>query len=453
MGGWYELAIAWLVHRPREVAADRGQSQVIGAILIFGFVIAGLGLYQVTVVPQQTSEVELQHSSTVKDDFAGVHGAIVDAGSANDVRAASVKLGTRYPPRALTLNPSPVYGRVAIDDLPGPTGISASFDAGAVCGPSLSAPKTLTYKADYNRFSNAGSHGYETSVTYHSVNEKITDSDQALVQGTTIRLLPLVEGSLSESGINSKTLEFEGGTTGGTTLTSAAPTITLPTELSKSQWKTILEGAEKVDTITKPSSNRVRISFKTDTYTVRCTPIGEGATPSNSPTMLPGTNGGGGSSGTSFNPAGAGTLVYESAAMDGSNGVDITFRNTDTTQRTISDIRVPFYDSDGQGSSGGAAAEVVEFDSGSEEDTGGPYRSSGFSVGPGKTNTYDIAFFCRSTSSTGPPSSTPTTTSSNYEIGSGDYFVISVIFDNGETAKYFINPPSSNSGNGNGDCA
>jgi hypothetical protein len=323
-----------------QKGGSRGQSQVIGAVLIFGFVIAGLGLYQVTVVPQQTSEVELQHSETVKDDFSGVHGAIVEAGSANDVRTASVKLGTRYPPRALTLNPSPAYGRTAIDDLPGTPGISASFGAGAVCGTSATQPKTLTYSANYNRFRNAGTHGYETSVTYHAVDGKITDSSQVLVQGTTIRLLPLVDGSLSTSAITRKTLEFEGGTTGGTTLASAAPTITLPTELSKDQWKTVLEDANKVDTISKPSgSDTVTITFKPDTYTIRCTPIGEGTAPSNSPAMTPGTGGGStgsGPGGVGINPNDEGEVVLVGTSAVGADGskavsIDLEYRQSAAT--------------------------------------------------------------------------------------------------------------------------
>lgn len=434
MGGWSELAIRWLVHRPREVAADRGQSQVIGAILIFGFVIAGLGLYQISVVPQQNGEVELDHSQDVDTDFDDVHSAITNAGSANDLRTASVKLGTRYPPRALTLNPAPVSGRIAISDLSGSIDASG-FSADDVCGSTATSPKTLTYKANYNELNGAGQHGYETSVTYKEANGEIVDSSQVLIQGTTIRLLPLTTGTVSTASVTSETLEFEGGETGGTTLTNTAPTITLPTDLSENQWETILDDVDGVDDgdITK-TGDRVSIDLPTDTYEVRCTAIGEGKTPTNLPAVTPGSgtsNPGGG-----INPNGPGEVAYSSASMDGNNGVEITFENLDSQPRTIEEARVPFYASDGQGGSGGDPGEKVDIkqDGDPFEEIGGPYVSrSDVTIQPGSTDEIELDFFCDDESA--------------YTVGEGDYFVVSLKFQNGETNNYFINPPATNSGN------
>jgi hypothetical protein len=389
MGGWYELAITWLVHRPREVAADRGQSQVIGAILIFGFVIAGLGLYQVTVVPQQTSEVELQHSSTVKDDFADVHGSIVEAGSANDVRTASVKLGTRYPPRALTLNPAPVQGRLATESLGGSLGLSGTGvpTASEVCD-SPAPPKTLTYEANYNRFNDAGHHGYETSVTYHAVNGNIVDSSQALVQGTTIRLLPLTDGSVSTTSIESQTLEFEGGTTGGGETPSGTPlTLTLPTNLSPGQWKTILSDADKVKTgsITK-TGDIVTIPLEPGEYTIRCTPIGEGETPNNSPDEKPGSGSSGtspspGSGGVGINPNGEGEVVLTSASSVGGGGsnpvsVDLEYKPDSSTGSGTAELvgaRANYLYVGGTGYSASGSETVTITDNSATLDFGGEY--------------------------------------------------------------------------------
>lgn len=441
MGGWYELAIGWLVRRPREATADRGQSQVIGAILIFGFVIAGLGLYQVTVVPQQTSEVELDHSTQVKEDFSDIHSAITNAGGTNDLRAASIKLGTRYPSRALTLNPAPASGRIATEDFSSGISISnAGFTITDICG-NIGNPKSLTYKANYNRLTDPGDHGYETSVTYQKANGKIIDSTQVLIQGDTIRLMPLTAGSVSTTGIDAETLEFVGGQTGGSSVSSNL-ILTLPTKLSEDQWETVLADAENVDSITKPTSDTVEIELQSGTYSVRCTAIGEGKAPGTTPSLTPGSGSSPPPAG-SINPSGPGTVAYKTATMDGTNGVTITFENLDDEERTIKEARVPFYAADGQGGTGGSPGQWVDIKQDSStplEQVGGPYEERPDVTLAAEGNSGDeqdltVTFFCSND------------VSDTYIVGQGDYFVLSLKFQNGETNNYFINPPSTSPGN------
>ncbi len=414
---------------------------MIGAILIFGFVIAGLGLYQVTVVPQQTSEVELDHSTQVKEDFAEIHTAITNAGGTNDLRSASIKLGTRYPPRALTLNPAPASGRVATEDFSSAISISnAGFTATDICG-TMGNSKSLTYKADYNRLTDAGDFGYETSVTYQKANGKIIDSTQVLIQGNTIRLLPLTAGSVSTTGIDAETLEFVGGQTGGSSASSNL-ILTLPTKLSEDQWETVLADAENVDSITKPTSDTVRIELQSGTYSVRCTAIGEGKAPGTTPSLTPGSSST--ASPGSINPSGPGTVAYKSATMTGSNmnEVTITFENLDDEERTIKEARVPFYSADGQGGTGGSAGQWVDIkqdESTPLERVGGPYEErpdvtlapEGDSDGDDEKD-LTVTFFCSDD------------TDDTFPVGQGDYFVMSLKFDNGETNNYFINPPGNN---------
>lgn len=451
MGGWYELAIAWLVHWPRKAAVDRGQSQVVGAILIFGFVIAGLGLYQVTVVPQQTSEVELDHSTQVKDDFADVHSAITNAGATNDLRTASVKLGTRYPPRALAFNPPPANGRIATEDFSSGISISnAGFTATDICG-SIGGAKSITYKSNYNRLTDPGEHGYETSVTYQEANGRIVDSTQVLIQGDTIRLLPLSTGSVSTTSVDSETVEFVGGKTGGSSVSSNL-ILTLPTQLSKDQWETVLADAENVDSITKPTSDTVEIELQDGEYSVRCTAIGEGEAPGTNPDLAPGSDSSSSPDGV-INPSGDGTVAYKSAAMDGDNGVTITFENLDDDERIIKEARVPYYNADGQGGTGGSSGQRVDIkqdDSTPLERVGGPYEERPDVALAAEGNSGDeqelkVTFFCSDD------------TTDAYTVGQGDYFVLSLKFENSETNNYFINPPSTDpgnspcSGNGNGN--
>jgi len=47
----------------------RGQSVVVGTVVLFGFLILALGIYQVQVVPTENADVEFEHSQEVEDHF------------------------------------------------------------------------------------------------------------------------------------------------------------------------------------------------------------------------------------------------------------------------------------------------------------------------------------------------------------------------------------------------
>jgi hypothetical protein len=94
----------------------RGQSVVIGTVVLFGFLIAALSLYQVQVVPQQNGQVEFQHSEQVRNDLVDLRAGILQAGSTERAQYQTVRLGTEYPPRVLGINPPAPAGTLRTSD-------------------------------------------------------------------------------------------------------------------------------------------------------------------------------------------------------------------------------------------------------------------------------------------------------------------------------------------------
>ena len=94
----------------------RGQSVVIGTVILFGFLIIALAVYQAQVVPQENAQVEFEHSQEVEGDFVDLRNSILSAGRSGDARSTSVKLGTRYPQRTFFVNPPPATGQLSTTD-------------------------------------------------------------------------------------------------------------------------------------------------------------------------------------------------------------------------------------------------------------------------------------------------------------------------------------------------
>ncbi|RLM56909.1 hypothetical protein DVK07_20565, partial [Halorubrum sp. Atlit-26R] len=88
----------------------RGQSVVVGTVILFGFLILALGVYQVQVVPTDNANVEFQHSQQVEDDFGDLRNDVLRAGATGSTGSTQIQLGTRYPARTFFINPPPVSG-------------------------------------------------------------------------------------------------------------------------------------------------------------------------------------------------------------------------------------------------------------------------------------------------------------------------------------------------------
>jgi len=91
---------------------------VVGTVILFGFLIVALGIFQIQVVPTENANVEFEHSQQVEDDFGDLRNDVLRAGSTGSTGSTQVRLGTRYPARTFFINPPPVSGSLETE----PTG-------------------------------------------------------------------------------------------------------------------------------------------------------------------------------------------------------------------------------------------------------------------------------------------------------------------------------------------
>lgn len=377
----------------------RGQSVVVGSILIFGILVAGLGAYQATIVPSQNKEVEFNHQENVQTDFSELYAGIMNAAERNSKHTSSIRTGVNYPPRALTLNPPDAAGTIRTEDLAGSISASGAtpnvitdetsgqqFSMGDFCGPnSVSNTKSLVYEPNYNILTDVGVLGYESSVKYQDINDQVPDSSQDLVDGGDINLVPVGGDSISKTSTSSESITLKAGTTGGTTVDPTADwTLTLPTRLSPDQWRSILEDEERIKDISG-GGGTVDITFKEEisgtevTYDIRCTPIGIDEKPENNPVTVPSEDDTGGSG---INPAGPGVLELESAQAfndGGESGFEATFTNNAGEEKEVLEVRAVYVTGPGGGGGGGGTCGNSPC-----EVTFKPESSTGF-VSPGTT--------------------------------------------------------------------
>ena len=99
----------------------RGQSVVVGTVILFGFLILAISLYQVQIVPQENAQVEFEHFQEVRNDMIDLRAGILNPGTpgTNTTQYQTVQLGTTYPPRLFAINPPAPSGTIrTVDTLP-----------------------------------------------------------------------------------------------------------------------------------------------------------------------------------------------------------------------------------------------------------------------------------------------------------------------------------------------
>ncbi|MDR5673091.1 hypothetical protein RH858_08000 [Halalkaliarchaeum sp. AArc-GB] len=95
---------------------QRAQALQVGAVLLFGFLIVGLAVYQISVVPEQNRQVEFDAYQDAARDVADLRGDVIASASRDVTSTTTVKTGARYPPRAVFVNPPPSTGSLGLGD-------------------------------------------------------------------------------------------------------------------------------------------------------------------------------------------------------------------------------------------------------------------------------------------------------------------------------------------------
>jgi len=275
--------------KERLTADDRGVSEVVGAILIFGLLVLLLSILQTQVVPVQNQEIEVQHSQQVKDDLTNWHEIASDVSARGTPQSASISTGTNYPPRLLFINPPPVQGslstsdpsrEIEIENITADEPETGDYIDDDQNGELRLSTRTLEYEGNYNEYQNEPTVRYEYGLLYSQFeDEAVIANSGNVIDGTNINLI-LLNGSYSRT---------SGGDQSVTVQPVSAPArsvaidhngtgdlnITLPSELSASKWREEYNESDSVDNITKPSSDTVRLNLnETKTYNLRMSQIG-----------------------------------------------------------------------------------------------------------------------------------------------------------------------------------
>ncbi|WP_241431560.1 PKD domain-containing protein [Halorubrum distributum] len=222
----------------------RGQSVVVGTVILFGFLILALSLYQVQIVPQENAEVEFQHFEEVRNDLVDLRAGILTAGQADTPQFKSVELGTNYPTRLFAINPPPPTGTLQTSDA---YNVTITNGTETVTIPS----RFLSYTPGYNELSRTPTR-YDGSVLYLDGRERgenvVVIEEQSLVDDGTVRLTVL-QNEYRRSGTQRATVELYPT---NSTSTDGIPTgevnITIPTRLNASTYWDGAIGDESVYT-------------------------------------------------------------------------------------------------------------------------------------------------------------------------------------------------------------
>ncbi|QLG26357.1 Ig-like domain-containing protein [Halorarum halophilum] len=187
---------------------DRAQSVQVGVIVLFGFLIVALSMYQATIVPQQNAEVEFRHSQTVQDDLVGLGNSIDATGRVGDAAPAAVKLGTRYPSRTFFVNPAPAAGTLRTEPAGNVTisGVEVLSTTGNEANDYWGADRnfstrSVVYEPRYNQYDEAPVTRYEAGGVVNDFGGRTLAVDElTVVDGNRITLVA-VDGTLSHNGV------------------------------------------------------------------------------------------------------------------------------------------------------------------------------------------------------------------------------------------------------------
>ena len=273
---------------------DRGVSEVVGFILVFGMLVIAFTVYQGIVVPDQNRQVEFQHNQEVHGQLQDLRNAIVTTAATGSGQAVSVTLGASYPRRALAQNLGVSGGAIQTTDAGG--GDIRIDNARAIDGESADyldgTPRrfetvSIRYAPVYTFYSSAPETVYENSLLYNQFGgANVTLTDQVIVDGRRITLIA-VDGNLTRAerdtvSISTKAISASSNRVAVENTTGERINVTIPTRLSAAKWTEILadeigsggyvEGVHDV-----PGGGAVNLSMQPGvTYELRMAKVGVG---------------------------------------------------------------------------------------------------------------------------------------------------------------------------------
>lgn len=274
---------------------DRAVSEILGAILVFGILIALLFLVQMTAVPTWNQQVEFDHNERAQADIGELGNAIERVDGSGVGETVTVELGTRYPTRPLLYNPPSVsgtlrttpHGEIVIEGARSTGDVGDYWDGSTV----RYDTRTYAYSVEYNEFSDAPDRTrYEHGTVANQFGGDVTIVEQArpVISGNQISLVTLTGDSNRTSvqpfqvpvtpvSDQSRTVSVSG-------VDGEDITLSLRTALPEDTWQEMLVGEldtgnlVAIEYVPGPEYATVTLALDgTETYTLRTSRVGIGA--------------------------------------------------------------------------------------------------------------------------------------------------------------------------------
>ena len=423
----------------------RAVSPVIGAVLLFGIAIILFSLYGAFVIPNENAQVEFDHLQTVENDFTSLRADLLNAKRTGEQRTSVVNLGTTYPSRPLAFNPPDPTGRLrtvnsGAVEFSNTDGVSAS----ALCSGGEAATietRSLRYEPQYNQLQTIESVTYEHTFVGRSFTERTLFGPQDFVKvnddgDVTAIDLVVLTGDYSQEGAGLASLDLQGTGTNTTRISEDSVTITIPSQFSAAQWETEILAGVNVDAT--QSGERVALTFDTPgTVDLSCSAVGIGRE-NPSPEYEPLAGSAGEDSGP--NSVAPGDVKFVNATILDSTGglVEVNFTNLGGTDRQITAARINFYNMDSPGQNREQVTEAHIADTQQNLTTG---NYAYLEIAGPFNDTSNLGMMVPSSGSGLEPiyvDFDPDDTSQQLSVEAGDWFVLTVEYDDEVRAQYFI---------------
>ena len=260
---------------------ERGVSEVIGAILVFGILVVLLGIIQTQAIPAANEQVEFNHNQEVQSDLTQLQESVSQVVRDGNRQSVSVSLGTTYPTRLFFFNPPNPSGTIRSTErrsavIEGDTADIQSSNGdvneriqNVNTGGDLNFEfRSLQYEPVYNEYRNPPTIVNEYGILYlDSGDDQVLMNEGSVVDGREVSLVSTAgELDLSSSGSRSLSVEAAPAPSKTVPIEHASPgpgntiDITLPTGLGQSQWDEILAGQVN-DVVVDSTANKVTISL------------------------------------------------------------------------------------------------------------------------------------------------------------------------------------------------
>ena len=276
---------------------ERGVSEVLGAILVFGVVVVLLGIIQTQAIPAANEQVEFNHNQEVQGDLAQLQESVSEVVRDGNRQSVSVSLGATYPTRLFFFNPPNPSGTVRSTDaqtaeivaqssssdvIQSPEGqVDARIDNVNTAGELSFELRSLVYEPNYNEYRDPPSVVSEYGVMYlNSSDSSVVIENRPVVDGTTISLVSTA-GEFDRSSTATRSFGVDAAPAPTTTIpiqhSNPGPgpnnyiELTLPTRLGQEQWDSIVSGQSNVrgatvnPTPVGPAANEVVIELDSGT--------------------------------------------------------------------------------------------------------------------------------------------------------------------------------------------